>query len=32
MAAGRVGGPPEGGAKPLTRESDGGASYQEAHH
>ncbi len=30
LAAGRsVAGPPEGGAKPLTSESDGGASYQE---
>jgi cytochrome c oxidase subunit 1 len=32
IAAGRVGGPPEGGAKPLSQESDGGASYSEAHH
>ena len=30
LAAGRsVAGPPEGGAKPLTSESDGGASYRE---
>jgi cytochrome c oxidase subunit 1 len=32
MAAGRLSGLPEGGAKPLSHESDGGASYQEAHH
>jgi cytochrome c oxidase subunit 1 len=32
MAAGRISGLPEGGAKPLSHESDGGASYQEAHH
>ena len=30
LAAGEsVAGPPEGGAKPLTGESDGGATYQE---
>ena len=30
LAAGQsIAGPPEGGAKPLTSESNGGASYQE---
>jgi cytochrome c oxidase subunit I len=29
LAAGTIAGPPEGGAKPLTSESDTGASYNE---